>query len=68
MKSKKVLLIIQDDGFPADTRARNEARTLVGAGYQVSVICPRFGRERLAEVAIGVAEGVGGDRVRWLVG
>ncbi len=54
MKNRKVLLIIQDDGYPADTRARNEVKTLMSAGYQVSVICPRFGRERLAEVADGV--------------
>ncbi len=48
-KTRKVLLIIQDDGYPADTRARNEVKTLVSAGYQVSVISPSFGIGRLAE-------------------
>lgn len=43
MSRDRVLLVIQDDGFPGDTRARNEVSALRDAGYRVSVIAPSFG-------------------------
>lgn len=46
MSRNRVLLVIQDDGFPGDTRARNEVRTLRDAGYRVSVIAPSFGGQQ----------------------
>ena len=49
--SKRVLLILEDDGFPADTRARNECRALVEAGYRVTVVAPaRKGETRSEDV------------------
>lgn len=45
MKSKDnyhVLFIIQDGSFTYDNRVRREAATLQSAGYEVSVICPRW--------------------------
>ena len=51
--SKRVLLILEDDGFPADTRARNECRVLVEAGYRVTVIAPARRAEALSEVVGG---------------
>jgi glycosyltransferase involved in cell wall biosynthesis len=37
---KRVLMLLENNPYPQDIRVRNEARTLVAAGYQVSVICP----------------------------
>jgi glycosyltransferase involved in cell wall biosynthesis len=45
-----VLLIVENDGFPADSRVVNEAKTLVSHGYKVSVVCPRFTGQKLHEV------------------
>ena len=53
-RKRRVLLVIEDDEFPHDTRARNQARTLVSAGYQVSVIGPKFGPGKLVEDVDGV--------------
>jgi glycosyltransferase involved in cell wall biosynthesis len=36
----RVLMLIENLPFPQDVRVRQEARTLAGAGYQVSVISP----------------------------
>jgi|HubBroStandDraft_6_1064221.scaffolds.fasta_scaffold256417_2 glycosyltransferase involved in cell wall biosynthesis len=43
MKSQtcSVLMLIENAPFPADRRMRHLAETLQGAGYRVSVICPR---------------------------
>ena len=53
-KRRKILLIMQDDEYSADTRARNEVKTLVEAGYEASVISPSFGGKKLAERIDGV--------------
>ena len=50
----RVLLVIQNDGYPSDTRVEKEATTLLARGYGVSVICPRFGAERGHENVAGV--------------
>src|SRR5580698_7191457 len=43
VKSKicSVLMLIENAPFPADRRMRHLAEALHGAGYKVSVICPR---------------------------
>lgn len=40
-KPKRVLIIVENLPVPFDRRVWQEAKTLAGAGYQVSVICPR---------------------------
>lgn len=40
--TKKILILIQDCPFLFDNRVRREAVTLTRAGYQVSVVCPRY--------------------------
>src|SRR5258708_2850944 len=40
MKPVKVLMLLENNPYPQDIRVRREATTLVGAGYEVSVICP----------------------------
>lgn len=41
MKKKKILIIVENQSVPFDTRVWKEACTLRTAGYQVSVISPR---------------------------
>lgn len=48
-RKKRVLLLLEDNFYPFDTRARQEARTLLEAGYEVSVVCPRGKGERFYE-------------------
>jgi glycosyltransferase involved in cell wall biosynthesis len=45
----KVLIFIEDGSFTFDNRVKREVKTLEGAGFQVSVICPRYPGERRAE-------------------
>ena len=45
----RVLIFIEDGSFIFDNRVKREAKTLEGAGFQVSVICPRYPGEELAE-------------------
>jgi hypothetical protein len=54
-RKRRVLIIIENLPVPFDKRVWHEATTLVGAGYEVSVICP-MGREGLQrhEVLEGV--------------
>jgi glycosyltransferase involved in cell wall biosynthesis len=46
--------MLVENCFPADTRVRNEASTLVAHGYRVTVIALRAPRERAREVVDGV--------------
>ena len=39
---KRVLMLLENAGFPADVRVRHEATSLSSAGYRVFVICPAF--------------------------
>src|SRR5680860_1259351 len=44
-RGKRVLMLVENNPFPNDPRVRREARALIDAGYQVSVIAPaRFGQ------------------------
>jgi glycosyltransferase involved in cell wall biosynthesis len=36
----RVLMLLENDRYPQDSRVRGEAQALVAAGYRVSVICP----------------------------
>ena len=48
------VLMLVENCFPADTRVRNEAATLVAHGYRVTVIALRSPGERAREVVDGV--------------
>src|SRR5690606_35581658 len=49
-----VLMLLENDHYPQDSRVSNEAVTLVSAGYQVSVICPQRSGQRWQETVNGV--------------
>ena len=51
---KRVLMLLENNSYPQDIRVRNEARTLVAAGYRVSVICPRRSGQPWHEALDGV--------------
>src|SRR4030095_15709585 len=44
----KALIFIEDGSFIYDNRVKREVKTLEGAGFEVSVICPRYPGERWA--------------------
>jgi glycosyltransferase involved in cell wall biosynthesis len=52
--SIKVLLLVENNGYPRDFRVRREAEALRDAGYRVSVICPREGGEPWTECHAGI--------------
>jgi glycosyltransferase involved in cell wall biosynthesis len=53
---RRVLIIVENLPLPFDRRVWQEARTLVAAGYQVSIICPKGkGYENSFEELDGVA-------------
>jgi glycosyltransferase involved in cell wall biosynthesis len=56
VKSRRILMLIENLSFPMDRRMRQEASALRSAGYEVSVICPRGEHcdRRLFEVVDGV--------------
>src|SRR5512132_3684333 len=37
----RVLILVQNEPVPSDRHVWNQCRALVGAGYEVTVICPR---------------------------
>jgi glycosyltransferase involved in cell wall biosynthesis len=47
-------MLLENNSFRFDIRPRNEARTLLEAGYQVSVICPIYPGGKLYEEFDGV--------------
>ncbi len=51
---KRVLMLLQNCAYPQDDRVRREAKTLVAAGYQVSVISPKWSVQVWTEVVEGV--------------
>ena len=38
---KRILMLLENNSYPGDYRVRREARSLVAAGYEVTVISPR---------------------------
>jgi glycosyltransferase involved in cell wall biosynthesis len=53
---RRVLMLLENSQYIFDLRVKNEARTLVRAGYQVAVICPKWRGGKTFEV--------GEDKVR----
>jgi glycosyltransferase involved in cell wall biosynthesis len=51
---KKVLILLDDGSYLYDNRVKREAATLTEAGYQVSVICPRYSGESYKDIYNGV--------------
>ncbi len=45
----RVLIFIEDGSYTFDNRVRREVRTLEGAGFRVSVVCPRYPGEKFFE-------------------
>ena len=37
---KRVLMLLENNPYPSDVRVRQEAQTLIAAGYKVSVLSP----------------------------
>jgi glycosyltransferase involved in cell wall biosynthesis len=52
--AKRVLMLLENDTYPQDTRVLKEATTLTENGYRVALICPRRRRQRLRETVGGV--------------
>jgi glycosyltransferase involved in cell wall biosynthesis len=53
--NKKILIIVENQPVPFDTRVFKEARSLREAGYQVTVLCPKAkGCERGYELIEGI--------------
>lgn len=51
---RRILMLLQNNPYPQDTRVHDEARALTDAGYQVSVICPAAPSQRRYEFLEGV--------------
>jgi glycosyltransferase involved in cell wall biosynthesis len=47
---KSILILIEDGSFTFDNRVKREAATLIKAGYQVLVICPRYPGEPIHDI------------------
>jgi len=54
MTSARVLLLVENNAYPADFRVRREANALHDAGYDVTVIAPRAGAQPWTEAIDGV--------------
>lgn len=54
MRTRRILILVQNLPVPLDRRVWREAQALSGAGYQVSVICPRGPGQASAETLEGV--------------
>ena len=50
----RVLMVVENNGYPTDTRVRLEALALTAAGYDVTVIAPNADRGPWAETIDGV--------------
>lgn len=51
---KKVLIIVENSSVPYDPRVWREAVSLQQNGYEVTVLCPRYKRNRAYEVSEGI--------------
>jgi len=52
--SHRIAMLLENERYPQDTRVRNEAESLVGAGHRVTVIAPRGPGQARVEVVDGV--------------
>lgn len=50
----RVLMLLENGPYPRDSRVRAEANALTDAGYEVTVICPTWDKEPMAENVKGV--------------
>ena len=50
----RVLMLLENNGYPGDTRVRREALALVQEGFEVSVIAPKEGPQPAVETVDGV--------------
>lgn len=50
----RILMLLENNAYPKDSRVRKEANTLVEAGYQVTVIAPTFDNQKRVENVNGV--------------
>ena len=50
----RVVMLLENNPYPADVRVRNEAESLVAAGHRVVVVAPRGPGERRREAVRGV--------------
>ena len=54
-RPKRILIVVENLSVPFDRRVWNEATTLLGAGYEVSIICPTGpGAEARHEILNGI--------------
>ncbi len=53
-KAKRILFLVENTPYPTDVRVRNEAETLVEAGYQVRVVAQSKKGEKRREEVRGV--------------
>lgn len=49
-----ILMLLENNPYPSDTRVRLESRALADAGYGVAVICPKEGEQPWQETVEGV--------------
>jgi glycosyltransferase involved in cell wall biosynthesis len=52
--SKRVLMLLENDTYPQDTRVLKEATTLTENGYKVTLLCPRRRGQLFRETVDGV--------------
>src|SRR6266849_499763 len=50
----RVVMLLENNPYPQDTRVRNEAESLLAAGHRVTVLAPRERGQRAREVVNGV--------------
>ncbi len=50
----RVLMLLENNPYPSDSRVRQEAKALVEAGFEVTVVSPKGRREGYHEVVDGV--------------
>jgi glycosyltransferase involved in cell wall biosynthesis len=53
-RGRRILMLLENCGYPRDDRVRREARSLVAAGYEVTVLCPGSREEPRQEILDGV--------------
>ncbi|MEL7210038.1 MAG: glycosyltransferase, partial [Actinomycetota bacterium] len=55
MSPKRVLMLLENNAYPGDSRVRQEAVALAAAGHQVTVVAPRGAGQPSREVLDGVS-------------
>lgn len=53
-RGKRILMLVENCPYPRDVRVRNEAQTLVGAGYVVTVVAQMLKGQKFHEIVDGV--------------